>query len=842
MTFFAQRMVQGNRPRLSLWLLTCICLCFAVTAMGNDPVKPVKTTLSIMQGDLELRSCMGEDDSSYDWIRFDDCSFLQPAGWPMIPAKIIRLAVPEGQEAIGIRTVVKSEQVLEGTFRLHPTQKATPMSRPDSAVFIGPDPEAYDRDEYLPGRTAELIDQGSLSGYNIAEIVVYPVQWNPSTGRVVLSEIEVTLDTVASKAPNKVRTRTVRGERLHRERVQSLVCNPEQVPEKACDQVVASFEGKNDIVEYLIVTTPAYEAIFRTLADWKKKKGLPSEVVTTDWVYANYGGALDDDATRIRECIKDYWQNKGLIYVLLGGDTHYDLPPEIPDRRGFAMPDDKGDEIPTDMYFADLDGTWDDDGDGIYGEYPDDNIDMYCDIYVGRASVATTDEATLFVTKVLQYEGEGTQTPINPDWTTEMFFMASLLDEDADGKVVKQAIISESVPAQFDPITELYESDGNLSPNTAKDALHAGNNIVNHIGHGNATLIETGTGTIKNQAIYALTNAPDYSVMYTVSCYTGNYVRADCFGEKFMLAPEGGGFFIGASRYSWYSTPDFDNTLSNRQDRDFFKTLFLPQTNYYPLGMVNSEAKHLRVGDAKLHDIERYLQYAVNVLGDPEMPVWKNTPKQFNAFHYKALDLSGSPLDVTVKHAGAPIEGAVVCLWKDDEVYLVETTDATGQVTLLPAPATTGSMFITITKPDFQPYENIINVLESTLSADADTLSAATGGAVNFTLTAGEGYGNRSYFLLGTSSGTNPGTGLPGGWATLPLNWDLVTDLILQLVNTPVFLDFAGTLDGTGQATAQFNTYGPLPSSYIGLELDFAYTFYNPFDMASNSVPVEILP
>ncbi|MFH1999058.1 MAG: C25 family cysteine peptidase, partial [Planctomycetota bacterium] len=647
---------------------------------------------------------------------------------------------------------------------------------------------------------------------------------------------------VPASSPSRIQVRSARGEELFRSTVKKLVNNPEQVPGKACEKILSSFQERNDIVEYLIITDPEFETQFQVLADWKMKKGFPSEVVTTSWVYSNYGGALDDDATRVRECIRDYWQNKGLLYVLLGGDTHYTTTPKVPDRRAFAQTEEEGADIPCDLYFADLDGGWDDDGDGIYGEYPDDGIDMYADLYAGRATVATTDEATLFVNKVLQYEGESSLPLIDPATRTKMFFMASILDVDADAKEVKQAIDAESVPSQFDPITELYHSDGNLSPTTAKAAIEEGQNLINHIGHGNGTSMQAGDNYLKNSGFYTLTNAPNYAIIYTVSCYTGNFVSADCIGEKFVLAPDGGGFFVGSSRYSWYSTPDFDNTLSNRYDREFFKALLQPQYNYYPLGQVNQEAKHKRVNAAKNDSIERYIMYSVNLLGDPETPVWKNTPKTFNVTHFKALDLSGSPLEVRVKSGSSPVEGAVVCLWKADEVYLVDVTNAAGEVTFTPAPATVGSMFITITKPDHQPYEGTIAVLDSLLAADGTSISAATGGAINFTLTAGPGYGSRAYFMLGTSSGTSPGTGLPGGLSTLPLNWDLVTDLILQLVNSPIFLNFAGTLDSSGQAAAQFNTYGPLPSSYIGLNLHFAYMFYNPFDMASNAVPVEILP
>ncbi|MHC4946269.1 MAG: hypothetical protein ACYTG7_24920, partial [Planctomycetota bacterium] len=102
-----------------------------------------------------------------------------------------------------------------------------------------------------------------------------------------------------------------------------------------------------------------------------------------------------------------------------------------------------------------------------------------------------------------------------------------------------------------------------------------------------------------------------------------------------------------------------------------------------------------------------------------------------------------------------------------------------------------------------QPYTGVFgdSALAPTLLADTHEISETAGGQVNFSLKAGEDQANRTYLLLGTVSGTDPGTPLPGGLATLPLNWDPFTDVVLLLLNSPVFLNFLGSLDANGQAS-----------------------------------------
>ncbi|MFH1998533.1 MAG: M28 family peptidase [Planctomycetota bacterium] len=127
------------------------------------------------------------------------------------------------------------------------------------------------------------------------------------------------------------------------------------------------------------------------------------------------------------------------------------------------------------------------------------------------------------------------------------------------------------------------------------------------------------------------------------------------------------------------------------------------------------------------------------------------------------------------------------------------------------------------------------------LIPDSYTLNYRTGGQVGFSLEAGVDNANRHYILLAGASGTNPGTALPGGLATLPLNMDAVTDLVLQNLNTPIFADFMGVLDVNGSASAQLDTFGPLPSSTLGIELVFAFACNNPWNYVSNPTFVEIV-
>lgn len=126
------------------------------------------------------------------------------------------------------------------------------------------------------------------------------------------------------------------------------------------------------------------------------------------------------------------------------------------------------------------------------------------------------------------------------------------------------------------------------------------------------------------------------------------------------------------------------------------------------------------------------------------------------------------------------------------------------------------------------------------LSLDKNVIQESVGGSIGITLNAGSIHSGREYLMLGSISGTAPGIPLPGGVVIMPLNWDLFTEIVIKLINSPVFTGFHGILDANGTANASFNTNGALPPGSAGMTLFFAYGLNNPWDYVSNGGAIEI--
>jgi len=128
---------------------------------------------------------------------------------------------------------------------------------------------------------------------------------------------------------------------------------------------------------------------------------VPAAIRTISWIDANYPGR--DRAERIRNFLVAAYRDWGMLWVLLAGDEAI-IPSRLAHTSTYG-----GEDIASDLYYGDLDGTWDRDGDGVFGEgwlsgaSPGDSLDLYPDVFVGRATVETHAEAQTFVDKTLTY-------------------------------------------------------------------------------------------------------------------------------------------------------------------------------------------------------------------------------------------------------------------------------------------------------------------------------------------------------------------------------------------------------------------------------------------------------
>jgi hypothetical protein len=439
--------------------------------------------------------------------------------------------------------------------------------------------------------------------------------------------------------------------------------------------------------------------VFQRLADWKTEKGVPAVVRTVEWVYLNYTGR--DQAEQLRNYLKTL-PDSGAKYVLLGGDVDV-----VPFRKAFAMISEAGlnpreDSLPCDFYFADLDGSWDANNNNVFGEV-DDSIDLYADLSVGRAPVNNVMQAQTFVRKVLDYEHAAV-----PNYQNKGLFFAEVLWQSpyTDMGVHKNKMEQQSFESGYS-LTKLYQSLGNETRDAVMQAMRENQNFMNHDGHGWIDVMSCGGSANRMRTADAdtITNA-GLGIIYSIGCWTTAFDFVS-IGEAFVTNPNGGTVAtIGNSSYGWGSPGNPGFGYSDKYDNHFWHAI--TGDGIYRVGDALVAAKEYYAPFSHDENVYRWHQYVVNLMGDPEMPVWTALPESLGVTAPLSIGIGAGRYQFSVSRKGAPVSGAVVCLSGLGDVYSRGSTDDAGRAWLNVDPQTPGQLRLCVTAHNFYPWEGVV--------------------------------------------------------------------------------------------------------------------------------------
>ncbi len=675
--------------------LTATSYEVAVTATADAVV----ATLLLDPAQLEF-----ERHEGYDLVSLEGAHYTTEPALPMLPLLNIQLLLPPDTRAEDLSYSYGGTVYLPDSYVILPAPRPARFSSGEAVKIPHPKAETYGSVLPYPREIARLAGGGSSAGYRMADILVTPLQYVPATGELLFhTRIEITIDlsSTSNRSPVAASLSSAAG---------AAVVGSAANPGDTASYTSRLSARDASAVDYIIICAESFTDAFQPLADWKTKKGVKAEIVTLESIYANPLFDGRDDAEEIRNCIRQYFSEDGTSWVLLGGDTNI-----IPARRAYDFFYDQG--IPADLYYSALDGSWNDDDDGRWGEIGSDGVDMYADVFVGRAPVSTTDEAAIFVDKVLVYEGAS--FTVSSDFQTDMLFLAEILWDSpnpyTDGGIALDMIDDGYVPDVFGPITKLYESSGNLSTASAVQALEDGYGIIVHEGHANISTASVGPGALTSATLDGLCNGERGGLWYSVGCWSAA-IDYDTFGEHWLTNSAGGGVaYVGNSRYGWGCPGYPGQCVSDLYSQRFFESLFTKDLVH--AGLVHADAKHNFIGLAESDDYTRYVMYELNLLGDPELPIWTDAPSLLTVNYDDVVQLGNDrgDLEIEVTVGGSPVGAATVCLMTEDgEIYVTGETDAAGRTVLTIEFDQPREAMLTVTAHNCVPFGGTIGLGEPT--------------------------------------------------------------------------------------------------------------------------------
>ena len=410
---------------------------------------------------------------------------------------------------------------------------------------------------------------------------------------------------------------------------------------------------ENPNVEMLIISpnNPSFINILTPLANWKNSIGVKTIILSN---YSLYQGK--DDAERIRNMIKDYYEKYHIRWVLLAGDTdvipiRYVYNPDVILYNSSEYSWDASYK-PTDFYYASLEGTWDQDGDGIYGESAvynangKDEIDWTPEVYVGRFPASNALELQIMVNKTLQYESN----PVNGTWMNRMLLaggISSYFPAEDEGRLTQfiwqnytlgNMLFTHLVrnTASFYPIDPLFPNNLSvLDHSSFTNEVNAGYSTIIIAGHADPIIINDASGTTFFTNTDAL-NTVNYnmpSLFYADACTTASYDMGDTsIGERMIKQQNAGAIgYIGGLRVTWYLDNDTNLEKLNRANAKLFWQQFFEENKYqqgkalYDSKVAYLNSDYFKSGETSINmEYQRKNLLSYNLLGDPEVDIYTN--------------------------------------------------------------------------------------------------------------------------------------------------------------------------------------------------------------------------
>ena len=558
--------------------------------------------------------------------KMDGFGMNQIPGEPSTLFRNDMIAIPSGYSA--------KVEVIDSTYHDY-DYELTPARQP----LLNSNNEFYTKKNVLtikpyvgfkPATVASLSEIQYYRGHGICLTEVSPIQYNYKT-KTVRAYSSITYK--VSFVPDKENVGIGRKTPKHLSCEDNFLTNNAIGGElEKTNETNVGNTAQADVQDYLILSTNTYATAANRFAAWKRLMGFNVHVILRDdWTSAS-----------VKSTVSDAYSNMPALYFLLIIGDHDDVPAQSSFLKKTHV---------TDFFYRCMDN------------------DYTPEIYSGRLSVSTSEEAITVIEKIIGYEQN---PPTNSAFYNNGLHCTYFQDDNRDSyedrrftlttEEVRTYVMSKGKSIQrvyntYEDVTPLYWNNaafanGGTIPNELKKPGFAwdGNytDINNAINNGVFYVLHRDHGAVwgwgwpqyTQQNINNLSNGNLLPIVFSMNCQTGKF-DDNCFAETFLRKSNGGCVAIyGATEdsYSIYNealtTGMFDAIWPNPglcinipgQNNSFSIT---PNPTY-TLGQILEQGM-VRVTEtfSNSSTYSNYTKEIYHCFGDPSMKMYTQVPTPF---------------------------------------------------------------------------------------------------------------------------------------------------------------------------------------------------------------------
>jgi hypothetical protein len=589
----------------------------------------------------------------WDRIELPGGAWAQNPGSPDVPSFSRLLAIP-ATAAISVQFERLEHRTITD-IDLAPA----PGSDQEEIQF---DEAVYARADFYPSSQVSSGDPALMRGLRVVPITMNPIRYNPVTKDLEITHrFKVTVSFEGTDLRNTPQRAIRPMSRSWLKTISGSVINLDEL----------------DLVDtptrsYLIicVNDPGLvDILLPIFTDWKLRKG--HEVVLETFS----PGASTEYIKNIIQHAYDNWEIPP-EYVLLWGDTSGDYYLPAYDSYGLDHP------------YTQLDGD-----------------DILSDVALGRCPAEDDFESLTMINKVLYYEKR-------PFIANDEWYHQSVLVSGTDNYTVSQIFTNQAIKArmlenEFTRIdTHWYWMAGSV-PNVISTAINDGVSYFNYLGW-------LGMQGFDNTDIENLVNTYMLPFVSLVAEGTGGFAGYSTSRmETFLVvgtptSPTGAIACVGGATSSQHGR--YCNTLAGGLYAGIFDEGITQAGNVLVRGKLELYNALWEFDSGQV--VNNCKWYAL--AGDPGVELFTRAIQYMECEIPDSMILGENVLSLSVNETGVgPLQDAIVCFYKQNQLQEVGLTDESGCITLSVNPLTAGNMKVTITKQNFYPIVDSLDIVQA---------------------------------------------------------------------------------------------------------------------------------
>lgn len=611
----------------------------------------------------------------FKFIQFRNTFITGQAGEPALPYQDVKLLLPPGESGLMMRVEYSGEVMLPGSYRIFPQQPSLPLSS-DEKIPFDMKASVYSSKAVYPLKSEGRLSTYFQNGHAVAMGSFTPLRYIPSTGQVsYYSQVTVTI-TSGPTARSQAALANLNSSKYTLNIVDHLVQNPEK------EKLYPVKENRDGAYQVLIITPALFESEYSALSTLYLERGMKSQVTSVETINSTMDG--QDLQEKIRNYIIQEYQYNGIEYVLLGGDVEH-----VP-YRGFYCHVQSSSvyeswDIPSDLYYSALDGTWDDNGNGVWGEIGED--DLLPDVAVARFPVSTVAQLQRLINKTVRYQDD----PVTGELRKPLLAGENLYDNPLTwgsdyldlliGQKDDNGYTTTGIP-ESDNIQTMYDRDNTWSANDLLAAINQGHSFIHHSGHANQTYVMRFSINDITNANFSQVNGTDhnYTLVYTHGCDCGAFDDNDCIGEAMVCIDNFAVAGAFNSRYGWFNEGQTEGP-SEHLHREFVNALYTTHEAHVGAAHMLSRIETSPWVNAPGQWEEgalRWCFYDCNIFGDPTLNVWTNEPMPLEVTYPQEIISGTNTISVSVNSNGQPAAGLMCSVLSGNQLLGNAVTDESG--------------------------------------------------------------------------------------------------------------------------------------------------------------------